>query len=65
MNWNSDIQQTGFKAFVADMKWRVNIPSGLYKLIPSASPIASVNHNPPEIALELALCYAGSLTFIV
>lgn len=27
------------------MKWRVNIPSGLYKFMPSASPIASVNHK--------------------
>jgi len=50
---------------VADMKWRVNIPSGLCKFLQSASPIAPVNLNSLETALELALCYTGSLTFIV
>lgn len=61
MEWNSDIQQTGFKACVADIKHSVNIPGGLYKPLPSASPIASVNHNPSG----LALCCTASLTFIV
>lgn len=50
---------------MADTKWRVNIPTGLCKFIPSESPIASVGRNPSEIALELAFCCAGSLTFIV
>lgn len=53
MEWNSDIQQTGFKACVANMKCRVNIPSGLCKPLPSASPIASVNHKPPGTGLVL------------
>lgn len=53
MEWNNDIQQTGFQACVADMKCRVNIPSGLCKPLPSASPIASVNHNPPGTGLVL------------
>lgn len=37
-----------FKACVADTKCRVNIPGGLYEPLPSASPIASVNHNRPQ-----------------
>lgn len=62
MEWSNDIQQTGFKACVAGMKCRVNIPGGLYKPLPSVSLIASISNSPLP---GLALCCTASLTFIV
>lgn len=50
---------------MADMKWRANIPSGLYRFMLSEPQIASVNHEPVEMKLVSALCNSGSLTFIV
>lgn len=65
MKWNSDIQQTSAKVFVADTKRRANIPSGLYRFMLSEPQIASVNHEPLEMKLVSALRKSSSLTFIV